>query len=112
MKLEKYTKQSGAFLRPKYKETIDTEISEFKGTRAISVSEITIESTLENGETHTFDGDETSQNRLSRAGWGIQQLGIPTLQWKTYNNDVVELTVTDIATILVKAGQAQTAVWF
>ena len=112
MKLEIYTKQTGAHFRPKFKEVPSEDIAIFKGQRANSVSEITVTVTLEDATTHIFQGDETSQNRLARSGWGMDKLGITTIDWKTFDNQIVQLTVTDIANILLKAGQAQSALWF
>jgi len=112
MKLEKYTKQTGAFLRSKYREIPTDEISHFKGQRSINVDAIVVNVTLESGSSYNFQGDETSQNRLARSGWGMEKMNIETINWKTADNELVQLTVTDIATILLTAGQAQTELWF
>ena len=112
MDLEKYTKKTGAHIRPMYKEVPENNISKFKGERAINVDYIIVSVALENGETHDFQGDETSQNRLARSGWGMEKMGILTIDWKTAENRIVQLTVIDIATILLQAGQAQSALWF
>ena len=58
-----------------------------------------------------FDGDEVSQNRLHRAFTVADKKGI-NIPWKTYNNDIIELSSTQILDILHKAGQAQTELWF
>lgn len=64
-----------------------------------------LDGSIENGV--IFDGDETSQNRLSRA----MMAGVATVLWTSKNNKVYELTTAQLGQILLKAGQAQTAIW-
>lgn len=111
MKLEKYIKKTGAFLRPVYKEVTE-ELSYQKGNRDSTVEQIVVSVMLESGITYSFQGDELSQGRLVRAGWTMEKTGATTIPWKTLDNLIVELTVTDIANILLAAGLEQTAIWF
>lgn len=112
MKIEKYFKQDGAYTRVKYREVPDIEINIIKGNRANSVDNIIVNVQLESGAVHQFQGDETSQNRLVRAGWALEHSIDVTIPWKTADNQIVILTVTDIAQILIIAGIAQTKLWF
>jgi len=64
IKIEPFTKTSGAFRRKMFKEVITPDIiSGQKGDRINNVRSIVV--TTSNG--NTFDGDETSQNRINRA---------------------------------------------
>ena len=113
MKLEKYTKKTGAFLRPMYRESQEEEIPQYKGERTINVANIEVSVTISSGQTHTFHGDETSQNRLGRTGWALQQQStVLTVKWKTVDDTIVDLTVEDIALILITAGTVQSSLWF
>lgn len=79
----------------------------FKNDRALRVQSIVVEY---NG--NKFDGDEVSQNRMSRAvvGLGHQPDGT-TLPWVLSDNTVVEVTKEDLAAVLILAGQKQTDLW-
>lgn len=58
-----------------------------------------------------FQGDETSQNRLGRAISASSIAGVNSTLWTAKNNKVYELSVAQLGEILLKAGQAQTAIW-
>lgn len=112
MKVEQYTKQTGAYARPLFREVPSEDITKIKGTRHNSVEAISVAVTLESGETYNFQGDEVSQSRLVRAGWAMDKKLVPSIEWKTLENEIVALTVVDVATILLAAGQEQTDLWF
>jgi hypothetical protein len=59
---------------------------------------------------NNFQGDEKSQDRMSRA---INSLGITgeTITWITKDNVAVQLNATDLKNILYDACQAQSALW-
>jgi hypothetical protein len=57
----------------------------------------------------TLDADEISQNRLSRCVGIISDTD--QIDWKDANNNFVKLSLSDIKESLLKAGQAQTALW-
>ena len=61
-------------------------------------------------ENNLYQGDETSQSRMSRAVTGMNEAD--TIRWKTSDNKEVILTKTDLAEILRLAGQEQTRIWF
>ena len=60
---------------------------------------------------NVFDGDEVSQNRLSRAIMALQLTGTLTTHWVLANNVAVEVGVPELAEALALAGAAQTALW-
>jgi hypothetical protein len=78
-----------------------------KLARANEVKNIIV--TIEKGN---FNGDETSQNRLSRA-LDILQLNpnITEIPWKSADNIFIPLTKSDIEQILVLAGSEQIRIW-
>ena len=57
-----------------------------------------------------YQGDETSQDRMSRAIAGLPEDG--SIQWKAKDNSINELTKADLKEILFLAGQKQTEIWF
>lgn len=58
-----------------------------------------------------YQGDEASQDRMSRAINGLPD-DITTIQWKAKCNSSQELTKLDLKQILYLAGQEQTKIWF
>ena len=58
-----------------------------------------------------YQGDETSQDRMSRAINGLPD-DVTTVSWKAKDNSSQELTRLDLKEILFLAGQEQTKIWF
>ena len=58
-----------------------------------------------------YQGDETSQDRMSRAINGLPD-DIATILWKAKDNSSHELTRLDLKEILFLAVQEQTRIWF
>lgn len=58
-----------------------------------------------------YQGDETSQDRMSRAINGLPD-DTTTIYWKAKDNSSQELTRLDLKEILFLAGQEQTRIWF
>lgn len=58
-----------------------------------------------------FDGDETSQNRMTRAITALVAANVPSTMWTLADNTSVEVTVEQLQKALVAAGLAQTAIW-
>ena len=58
-----------------------------------------------------YQGDETSQDRMSRAINGLSD-DTTTISWKAKDNSSQELTRLDLKEILFLAGQEQTRIWF
>lgn len=112
MKIEKYMKTEGALIKPSFREIPEENISSFKGNRSLNVENIIVTVLLESGEEHSFQGDEDSQNRFVRAGWAMDKMSVSSTKWKTVDNIIVDITVNDIANIILKAGIEQTKLWF
>lgn len=79
----------------------------FKLTRADAVKNITVEV-----DGMVFDGDEDSQNRMSRAIVGLNAAGMVSTKWKLSTNEVVDVTVQQLAKAMLLSGEAMTNVWF
>lgn len=58
-----------------------------------------------------YQGDEISQDRMSRAINGLPD-DTTTISWKAKDNSSRELTRLDLKEILFLAGQEQTRIWF
>jgi len=58
-----------------------------------------------------FDGDEVAQNRMNRAITGLVRLGIPTIQWKLFDNTVATVTVDELGEALALSGMEQSRIW-
>ena len=58
-----------------------------------------------------YQGDEISQDRMSRAINGLPD-DVTTISWKAKDNSSQELTRLDLKEILFLAGQEQTRIWF
>lgn len=78
---------------------------EFKAKRNEQVRNITV--ITKNG--NTFDGDEDSQNRLSRAV-SSSDVGESTL-WKLANNSIETVSHEELKEALRLAGDEQTRIW-
>lgn len=80
-----------------------------KADRAGEVSRITVEV-----DGMTFDGDETSQDRMTRAITMFTSSGLPadtTTSWVLADNTVAQVTIGQLAQALLLAGQKQTELW-
>ena len=60
---------------------------------------------------HTFDGDETSQTRMTRAVLAMQATGAPSVTWVLANNTVIQATVPELTEALALAGAEQARLW-
>ena len=60
---------------------------------------------------NVFNGDEISQNRLSRAILALQLTGTQKTHWVLANNTVAEVGIPELAEALALSGAAQTALW-
>jgi len=79
---------------------------ELKAQRQAVVDAITVEV---NGK--VFDGDETSQGRMSRALKVADITGQASCTWVLHDNSAVEVTKEELSQALALAMQAQAAVW-
>lgn len=87
----------------------ELKMSDAKTDRAGEVSRITVEV-----DGMTFDGDETSQDRMTRAITMFTSSGLPedtTTSWVLADNTVAQVTIRQLAQALLLAGQKQTELW-
>lgn len=79
---------------------------EAKQARQAAVDAITV---TVNGK--TFDGDETSQARMTRAILGMQATGQATITWVLADNTVTQATQAELTEALCLAGARQAELW-
>ena len=60
---------------------------------------------------NTFDGDETSQTRMTRAVLAMQATGTPSVTWVLADNTVIQATATELTEALALAGAEQARMW-
>lgn len=102
----------GALLtRPKktQEESLLENLKNAKSVRAFDVSQITVEV-----DGMTFDGDETSQDRMTRAITMFTSSGLPedtTTSWVLADNTVAQVTIGQLTQALLLAGKKQTELW-
>ena len=59
-----------------------------------------------------FDGDETSQVRMTRTILAMSEFGVATTSWRMADNSDAVVTRAELAEALLLAGTAQTSLWF
>ncbi len=94
---------------PTEEELAEQELIKAKLERAESVSKITVEV-----DGLVFDGDETAQNRMSRAITMFNAAGLPagtTTAWVLADSSIAQVTVAQLSKALLLAGQKQTELW-
>lgn len=103
----------GAILTPPEMSEEEKEaqaLAQAKAERAEAVSKIIVEV-----DGMTFDGDETSQTRMGRTIAAAIALGVDiqtyTQVWVLADNTIAQVTISQLAQALKKAGEAQTALW-
>ena len=80
---------------------------EAKAARAAAVEAITV--TTAAG--HTFDGDETSQARMSRAILVLSTGAAASVPWVLADNTVIQATAAELTEALALAGAEQARLW-
>lgn len=78
-----------------------------KVARALAVGAIKVTTQAGN----TFDGDEVSQGRMSRAIIALSTGLAPSVTWVLADNSTIQATAAELTEALVLAGQAQAAIW-
>lgn len=78
-----------------------------KRNRVLEVSQIKVTTT----SNKTFDGDETSQDRMGRAINALTISGETTTRWKLADNTKQEVTIDELKEALVLAGTEQSRIW-
>lgn len=85
---------------------------EAKRKREEAVANIKV--TTSNG--NTFDGDEASQGRMSRAIIGLmsaqtEATGVVTIKWVLADNTIIDVDATELTEALTLAGKEQANLW-
>ena len=78
-----------------------------KAARAINVANIKVTTAAGN----TFDGDETSQTRMSRAILVLSTGAAESVPWVLANNTVIQATAAELTEALALAGAEQAQLW-
>lgn len=60
---------------------------------------------------HTFDGNETSQTRMTRAVLAMQATGTASVTWVLADNTVIQATAQELTEALALAGAEQARLW-
>ena len=87
--------------------TLADEMAAKKAARQVAVDNIKV--TTAAG--HTFDGDETSQGRMTRALVTMDAAGITSTTWVLSNNIPTEVTRSELFEALLLSGKEQTRLW-
>lgn len=87
--------------------TPDEARAEAKRQRAAAVAAITVTTSAGN----TFDGDEESQTRMTRAIIALQATSTESTPWVLSDNTVIQASAAELAEALALAGAAQAAIW-
>lgn len=106
-----YIEKEDGTIEARFRELLELELLPFtvkekKELRTLLVANIEVEY---NGI--VYQGDETSQDRMSRAINGLPD-DTTTISWKAKDNSSQELTRLDLKEILFLAGQEHTRIWF
>ena len=78
-----------------------------KAARTVAVENIKV--TTQAG--HTFDGDETSQTRMSRAILVLTTGAAPSVPWVLADNTVIQADIAELTEALALAGAEQARLW-
>lgn len=90
-------------------EPAEVTLQKAKAERSDAVSRITVEV-----DGMIFDGDEKSQDRMSRAITMFTSSGLPadtTTAWVLADNTVAQVTIDQLTQALLLAGQKQSELW-
>ena len=90
---------------PGYIPPTEREIA--KAERAKAVDNIKV--TTQSG--NTFDGDETSQTRMSRAILALSTGAAASVLWVLADNTVIQATAAELTEALALAGAEQARLW-
>ena len=81
-----------------------------KSARTAAIENITVTTSAGN----TFDGDEASQTRMTRAILSLQHRrpeDMSTVNWVLADNSVIEASLAELTEALILAGSAQASLW-
>lgn len=103
-----WIESDGTYSTPPIPEPTPEQLREAaKAAREIAVANIKVTTQAGN----TFDGDETSQGRMSRAIIALSTGLAPSVNWVLADNSVIQATAAELTEVLVLSGQAQAAIW-
>lgn len=105
------TKELNAWVKSYVPEVIvktpEEILSEAKAARQNLVDNIVV--ITQSGK--SFDGDEASQGRITRAIVALQAMNQGSTQWVLSDNTIAEVSVMELVEALALAGQEQTRIW-
>lgn len=84
-----------------------TDLAQAKAQRQAEVEAIKVTTSAGN----TFDGDEVSQGRMSRAVIGLSAMPGATINWVLADNTIIEATAAELVEALALAGAKQGEIW-
>lgn len=90
-----------------YVESPEETRSKAKAARQTAVEGIKVTTAAGN----TFDGDEVSQTRMSRAILVLSTGAASSVPWVLTDNTVIQADIAELTEALAKAGAAQAALW-
>lgn len=93
-----------------YRELTDEDYTEYNSKNYKVVRAEMVNNIVVSYNDVEYQGDEVSQDRLSRAINGLPE--DKTIEWKAKDNSKQLLTKDDLRQILYLAGQEQTRIWF
>ena len=103
-----WTFDGTTFTAPPVPEKTPEQLREIaKAARASAVEAITVTTAAGN----TFDGDETSQTRMSRAILVLSTGAAATVPWVLADNTVIQATAAELTEALALAGAEQARFW-
>lgn len=103
-----YASSTGEWILDEIKKE-EYELTSAKQDRSEAVSKITVEV-----DGMVFDGDEVSQERMSRTITAAKAIGkkdTDTTTWVLHNNTVAQVSVNQLSQALYLAGEEQTRLW-
>lgn len=106
-----YVENEDGTITAVFRQLEDSELEVFTNAAKKANRTILVESIEVKYNEVSYQGDETSQDRMSRAINGLPD-DIATILWKAKDNSSHELTRLDLKEILFLAGQEQTRIWF
>lgn len=92
--------------------TIDqSKVAEIERNNAKQVRQAAVDAITVTVNGKVFDGDETSQTRMTRAIIGMQATGQPSITWVLADNTETQATLAELTEALCLAGARQAELW-
>lgn len=106
-----YIEKEDGTIEAVFRELLDEELLPFALKEKKELMTLLVENIEVEYNGIVYQGDETSQDRISRAINGLPD-DTTTISWKAKDNSSKELTRLDLKEILFLAVQEQTRIWF